>query len=147
MELNDNFRKDWIDFMSTKVDGVYNVPLYLPLDLKEFNHMKKMPPKINVVVSVIEKYTRSVKVQYNLFGNTFDEIIYLPTSKSLQTIIDDTNKKIYNKVNKWILENDETFILNQYKNSSKSLFSSIEKYQQEKLRKEREQKLNRITNG
>jgi len=146
MELDDNFRKEWIDFMSTKVDGVYRVPLYIPDLLKNIQYMNKIPVKLNINVSVVEKYSRSVKVKFTLFGNDFEDIVYLPTSKSLQTIIEDTNKKISNKVNTWLKENDETFVINQYKNSNHIFFNSVERLLQEQKREKREQKLNRITN-
>ena len=108
--------------------------------------MQKMPVRLSITVSVIEKFSRSVKIKFTLFGNDFEDIVYLPTSKSLQTIIDDTNKKISNKVNTWLKENDETFVINQYKNSNHMFFNSVERLLQEQKREKREQKLNRITN-
>ena len=147
MELDDNFRKEWIDFMSTKIECIYRIRLYIPDKVGQIQFLRKNPAKFNVDVKVIEKYTRSVKVQYDLFGNLFEEIIYIPTSKSIQQIINDTNNKIANKVNSWLKENNETFVENEYKKYSKSLHDGIEKIQFERLQKQREQKLNRITNG
>ena len=142
MELNDNFRKDWIDFMSSKIECVFTINLYIPDSLKHI--LQKCPAKFKVDVKVIQKFSRSVKVQYNLFGNIFEEIIYIPTSKSVQQIIDDTNNKIGNKVNNWLKENQNTFVENEYKKYGDTFKNSIKKMQFERLQKQREEKLKKI---
>ena len=85
----------------------------------------KMKPKIKVKVNIVEKLTRSVKVEYTVLDKDFQDIIYLPTSKSLQTIISDTNKKISDKINEYLIENNINFILDEYENLRNDFLSSI----------------------
>lgn len=125
MILTERFRKDWIFFMSNYVDGVYDITLYTPESLKNDTMFLKMKPKIKVKVNIVEKLTRSVKVEYTVLDKDFQDIIYLPTSKSLQTIISDTNKKISDKINEYLIENNINFILDEYENLRNDFLSSI----------------------
>ena len=84
-----------------------------------------MKPKFKVKVNIVEKLTRSVKVEYTVLDKDFQDIIYLPTSKSLQTIISDTNKKISDKINEYLIENNINFILDEYENLRNDFLSSI----------------------
>ena len=125
MILTERFRKDWIFFMSNYVDGVYDITIYTPESLKNDTMFLKMKPKIKVKVNIVEKLTRSVKVEYTVLDKDFQDIIYLPTSKSLQTIISDTNKKISDKINEYLIENNINFILDEYENLRNDFLSSI----------------------
>lgn len=113
MKLDDNFKKEWIDFISKHISGTYKVPLLIPGNYSVFN--KIMLPYIDVNISVTKKYSRSVEIEYYLFDNKITDIIYLPFNKSINDIANTLQEKIIDKVNNWLLENKPGFIENEYK--------------------------------
>lgn len=116
MIINNDFRKDWIDLMSKYIDSNHTVYLYTPDKYATNGFFTKIKASIKIQVSVIEKYTRSIKIQYTLVGHTFEDIIYLPTSSPITKVIDNFNDKLYKMINNWLKINDPNFVETQYAN-------------------------------
>lgn len=143
MQITDKFRTDWIDFMSQQITGVHSISLYVP-DIYKNGFFQKNRVTTDVNVSVVEKYNRSVKIEYILLGNKFEDIIYLPTSKSIVYIIDNLNGKLNKKINEWLFQNNPTFVKNEYKNYIENIKKGVENLKKERIRSQREKKIKRI---
>lgn len=128
--------------MTDLINGSHKVSLYVPDSYKNKTFFKNI--SINVDVIVIEKFNRAVKIEYIVLGNRFEDIIYLPVSKSVEYIINNFNGKINKNINEWLFQNNPTFVENEYKNYIQNLQISIENLKKEKIRTHREQKLKRI---
>lgn len=140
----DDLRTEWIDFMSNNINGTHIISLCTPDKYKNIRVFEKIKPNIYITVSVIEKYTRSVKIQYIVAGNTFEDIIYLPTSKSLATNVNDFNNKVGKKLNDWLILNNQTFLETEYKKYIDNTKLAVENLKKERIVSQREKKLKRI---
>ncbi|NPV13035.1 MAG: hypothetical protein HPY57_14815 [Ignavibacteria bacterium] len=134
--------------MADHINGSHRIPLYVPNIYKNQPLFAKNCVYINVDVIVTEKFSRSVKIEYIISGNKFTDIIYLPVNKSIEYIVNTLNDKLSEKINKWLAQNNQTFVENEYKiyidDFKKSVIKSIENLNKERIRTHREQKLNRI---
>jgi len=140
----DDFRKDWIDLMSKFIGDIHHINLDVPDKYVQSTFFRKNPVKIDVKIDVIEKYSRSIKIQYIVAGNTFVDIIYLPTSQPITKTFDNFYDKVYKKINSYLKQNNTTFVENEYKNYIDNLNKSISNLNKERIVQKRKKKLDRL---
>jgi len=139
MELTKEFREDWVDLMAKHMNSTIKIHLDRPEALQRTIFMK-MSATMDINVTVLEKYTRSIKVEFYVFNNRFEEIIYLPTSLPVASVLDKFEEKITKIVNDWLKENDKQFIVDKYKQKNKRIENIIDEFEKKKRFEEREKK-------
>lgn len=144
MLTDDNFMKEWINFMYQHINGTYKIPLYVPNKYSNLAYFIKTPIVIDINVNCTKKYNKSVEIEYYLLDNKFTDVIYLSFNKSIKNIKEDIITKIDKKINDWLLKNNPAFVENKYQNIIDKLKNNMLEYNIKKRKDIRIKKINKI---
>jgi len=108
----------YVGFICSEIKDKHSVLLWIPSSIKDEVYIPKIGPKVYIEcnINILEKYTRSAKVELSFDKYKIETLLFMSRHKSPDLLFSEIHRKIEKLVNNTFLDDSrEEEIIEKYK--------------------------------